>query len=76
MLVMKKIFPIIKKLGGKHKVAIGLKALGWGKSSEALRMMVSRGRLTGEIIILLMRIAEINGIEFNSSDFEPEPPHD
>lgn len=62
-------FPIFDKLGGKEAVYERLQSAGFARSIHALRMWEARASLPGDVVILLMMIAEELGEPIHSSDF-------
>jgi len=69
----KKIFPIIEKLGGNRVVYAKLGTYGYEASTyDAVRMWGAgdRGRIPGWATLILMKIAQDEGIEFSANDFE------
>jgi hypothetical protein len=61
--------PIIEKMGGLDAAFARLAALGWGKSKDALRMALRRGRLPGEVTALLMKACDEDDVPYSHADF-------
>lgn len=62
-------FRIIEKLGGRETAFLKIKARGFGKSLDALRMWVVRRRIPGDAITLLMAAADDESVAYDASDF-------
>ncbi len=64
-------FPIIAKLGGRAAVFEKLRAFGFAGTIHALRMWNGRRSIPGDAIVLLLRIAETDGVATCADDFLP-----
>lgn len=65
-------FRIIRKLGGREATFEKIKAQGFDRSLDALRMWHSRRRIPGDAITLLMKAADEERVSYTASDFEFE----
>lgn len=72
---MRKIIPIVEKLGGKKVVFSLLKEHSEDKRTtiDSLRRWEDRGRVAGAATADLMKLAERMGIEYTASDFLAAP---
>ena len=67
------LFPIIEKLGGRKAVFEQFRASGDGRTTiDAIRMWHQRSAIPGDAIVLLMQIAEREGIAYEADDFVAE----
>jgi len=64
-----KSFMIIEKLGGRDEAFAAMAGSGYRGEMAALRMMISRGRLSAEAMRALMMAADKAGISYDASDF-------
>ena len=62
-------FPIVIKLGGRESVTEKLRRRGHELGDDALRMWVTRGRIPGDALPMLMEIAEAERVAYCSQDF-------
>lgn len=63
--------PILHKLGGRDVVFEKLRALNCDVATvDALRMWESRGVIPGKYVPSIMEIAQTEGVDFDSVDFQ------
>lgn len=67
------LFPIISKLGGRESALARMQATGWQRGAPALRMMISRRRLSGAAMRALMVAADDAGLTYRATDFMALP---
>lgn len=60
---------IIKKLGGFDSVFGILKSSDWPYAESALRMQISRGSLSKDVVIILVTYMNDNHIPYQINDF-------
>ena len=72
MLARMREFPIIEKLGGRNSAFAKLKAAGYRRSADAMRMWWAPGRgiIPGDATVLLMEIADAEGVGYGAEDFK------
>lgn len=63
-------FRIIQKLGGRKSAFEKIKAQGFDRSLDALRMWHARGRIPSDAITFLMKAADGEGVPYTAADFE------
>ncbi|EPY00928.1 hypothetical protein [Magnetospirillum fulvum] len=64
-----KTFAIIDKLGGRDGAFAAMVSAGYRGELPALRMMISRGRLSADAMRALMVAADRSGIGYSAGDF-------
>lgn len=64
-------FPIISKFGGRGEIAEALTKAGFPTTRDQVRMWEARGRIPGDSVVEIMRLAERRRIEYCAADFGP-----
>ncbi len=65
-------FPIVTKLGGRDAVLAKLRAAGWERGRDAIRMWAApkRARIPGSAVIILLGLAKDEGIAVEPCDLK------